>query len=411
MKKKPNIYHIVLDGFNSLVFMQALKDLKMVEAFNGFTFFKKNRANYNDTFASMASILNGSFFKDGSFKRWNRKKFNSGMLMKMNQHGYQINNYNVDKKFSFNNASLQKFQEDLLDKYISSSSHSSKILKAYNGFVNDYLSERIGKGTRLMLSKSLTPFKIWLKSSNGFPSFPIERFILSEFILSLPMMLDFVYNEKKINASGQYNFIHIMLPHSPYNWTRSFTSGESNYMEQVYCTINLMVLFINELKKFGRFKDSLIIFHSDHGWSEFDLDYPFLSKTPEKILQKIQTTTNHDPSRFLHRTHSLLLIKPPGSDSMKPFEVSDRLTQLIDIPSTISHLTGLEIIAKDGCSVFSNIKESNKEIHMYAGLHKYNKLGLKCVFGKHFLKGSLAHFSINQENEWKIYPDVPISWN
>ena len=409
---QPNIYHIVFDGFTSLVFLRALKDLSTFETFNGFTFFKNNRANYNDTVASLPSLSTGTFYEKGSFQHWKSRKFTSGIFMEMHENGYQLNLYTQNKKDSFEKAATKKFYDDLLNHYTPHASNALKTLKLYNYLADNRLSERIGKGTRLVLSKCMKPFKIQLNSNNGFPSFPVDRFLLSENVLALPMMLAFIRNEKTNPASGQYNFAHLMLPHIPVNWTRSFTAADDGfgYPEQVYCAINLMGLLINELKQRGRFSDSLIIFHSDHGWSGVDFEYPYMHEIPAPVLDKIQTITHHHPSRFLHRSHSLLLIKPPGPDNIRPLEISGKLTQLADIPATISHLTGRNTRWPVGMPVFSDNWDYNREVHLFAGLHRHNKLGLKCDFGKHFLKGRLAHVSLNPENEWKIYPDLPISW-
>jgi arylsulfatase A-like enzyme len=172
-----------------------------------------------------------------------------------------------------------------------------------------------------------------------------------------------------------------------------------------------MILLINELKRLHRFNNSLIIFHADHGWSEVDFQYPDLSDIPENVTHKIQQSINCTPTRFLHRSHALLLIKPPGTDGQQPLEISDRLTQLSDIPATICHLLNLNFSSHHGLPLFSEKRNGKREIHLFAGLHKYNKLGLKCDFGKHFFKGLLAHFSIKQDNYWKIHPDLPISWH
>lgn len=410
-KKMPNIYHILFDGFNSLAFLKALKDSGDANAFNGFTFFKKNRANYDDTFASNSSLRSGSFYSGGPFKMWDDVQLNPGIFQQMNQYGYQLNQYTDSRNIFYKNAVQIKFNDDMLDHYKSKTSSMVKLLKRYNHFTKYILSERIGKGTRLALSQIIKPFNIWLKNNNGFPSFPLDRFFLSDFTLSLPMMLDFINTEKKRPASGHYNFAHIMLPHSPFNWSRSLEFTKSSYEEQVYASLHLMKLLIDDLKQLGRFNDSLIIFHSDHGWSDVDFKYPYLDKIPKKMLNKIENTINHPPSRFLHRSHALLMIKPPNVDSMHPLEISDRLTQLADIPSTISHLLDWDIQTPEGCSVFSENWDHNRELHMFTGLHKYNKMGLKCDFGIHYLKGELAHFSINPNNKWKIYPDLPISWN
>jgi len=410
-QKKPNIYHILFDGFHSLVFLNALKTLNTINDFNGFTFFKKNRANYDDTFASFPSLWSGRFYKKGPFKHWIDIQKNPGIHSQLKRYGYELNQYTDNTDFTFNNTSLLKLNIDQINHYKPATSHAAKVLKSYNHFVKHLLSERIGKGTQLAFSKTIKPFNIQLKSKNGYPSFSVDRFLLSDFVLSLPLMLNFVKHEEKKPASGQYNFAHIMLPHSPFNWTRSFTSSDSSYIEQVYCSINLMILLINELKRLDRFNNSLIIFHADHGMSDVEFQYPFMDEVSEKIIKKIGSTINHPASRFLHRSHALLLIKPPGSDCIQPLEISDRITQLADIPPTIFDLLKWDSPTMYGSPIFSDNWDFTREIHLFSGLHRYNKLGLKCDFGKHFLRGHLAHFSLNTKNEWKIYPDLPISWN
>ncbi|MBC2716610.1 MAG: hypothetical protein HF978_15000 [Desulfobacteraceae bacterium] len=408
---KPNIYHILFDGFHSLVFLNALKTLNAINAFNGFTFFEKNRANYDDTFASFPSSRSGSFYEKGPFKHWIDIQDNPGIFSQLKKHGYELNQYTDNRNFIFNNTSLLKLNIDQLNHYKPATSHTSKALKRYDHIVKYQLTERIGKGTRLALSKFIKPFNIWLKNNNGYPSFPMDRFFLSDFVLSLPLMLEFINNEQDVPASGQYNFAHIMLPHSPFNWTRSFTASDSSYMEQVYCSMNLMILLINELKRIDRFKNSLIVFHADHGWSDVEFDYPYTADIPKSIFEILKNKINYTPFRFLHRSHALLLIKPPGSGEDKAFEVSDKLTQLADVPATISHLLSWNIKTPHGVPIFSGQWDFNRDLHMFAGLHRYNRLGLKCDFGTHFLKGRLAHVSINPENGWKHYPDLPISWD
>lgn len=407
---KPNIYHVLFDGFYSIAFRNALKNRDVMNLFNGFTFFEKNRSNYDDTFASNSSLRSGSYYSGGSFKSWDNVQLNPGLFGKINFWGYQLNQYTDNHNILYDNAVEIKLNEQMLHEYKLKTSTAVRLLMLYNGLTKYILSERIGKGARLAFSTLFKPFDIWFESKKDFPSFPLDGFLLSDFILSLPLMLCFINNEKYRPGSKQYNFIHIMQPHSPFVWTPSFTYSQSSFEEQVLCSINLMNFLIIELKRLGRFENSMIIFHADHGWSDTGLSYPFLDEIPKSILDKIEKTILHPPSRFLNRSHSLLMIKPPGSDSRKPLEISNRLTQLVDIPSTISHLLGWDIQTEQGSPIFSDQWDEHREIHMFAGLHRYNRLGLKCNFGKHFLRGGLAHFSLTADNEWRIYPDLPISW-
>jgi len=176
-KIKPNIYHVLFDGFNSLVFLRALKELGAIKNYNGFTFFEKNRANYDDTFASNPSLRSGSFYSEGPFKFWADTQLNPGIFGQINQYGYQLNQYTDNRNVIYKNAIQKRISEDLLDYYKPKTWNMAKLLKSYNHFTKYYLSERIGKGIRLALSKLIKPLNVRLKSNNGLPFFPVDKFI------------------------------------------------------------------------------------------------------------------------------------------------------------------------------------------------------------------------------------------
>ena len=75
----------------------------------------------------------------------------------------------------------------------------------------------------------------------------------------------------------------------------------------------------------------------------------------------------------------------------------------------VSRLSNLSLCITQRC--FYNVCLHDFECILLSEVCKYNKIGLKSDFGTHFLKGRLAHVSLNPENDWKIYPDLPISWN
>jgi len=85
-------------------------------------------------------------------------------------------------------------------------------------------------------------------------------------------------------------------------------------------------LLLNALKEADRYDDSAVFFFSDHG--DFTGDYGLVEKTQNTFQDCL--------------THVPLIIKPPKSSDVKP-DISSALVELVDFPSTVSELTGIDL--------------------------------------------------------------------
>jgi len=111
--------------------------------------------------------------------------------------------------------------------------------------------------------------------------------------------------------------IHLVLPHSPEVLTADCSydvaGSESTQLDQAGCATKLLVDFVERLKELGRFDNSLVIAHADHG------------------VYKPENSVENSAERVSLR--ALLLIKPIGSDG--ELAVSDVKSTVIDIAPTL----------------------------------------------------------------------------
>jgi hypothetical protein len=150
---------------------------------------------------------------------------------------------------------------------------------------------------------------------------------------------------------------------------------------------------ISELKRLGRYKDSMIIFQSDHGMGPqlFQLggEFAYDSVSPE-VTQRIKSIDDVDgernPEEFLLRLHALLAIKLPMSERT-PMQVSPVQTQLADVAATIYSALRVQGVPTDGQSVFALSEGEPREIHIFV-----------------VSDPDLAHLSFTRGQGWRIYP-------
>jgi hypothetical protein len=160
-----------------------------------------------------------------------------------------------------------------------------------------------GEDLRLVRNRNFLPFSV-----------PITSYL---------SFLNVLEQEAKLPARGRYTLIHAVLPHSPEvlaaDCSYDVAGSETTPLEQAGCATKLLVAFVERLKELGRFDNSLVIVHADHGVYE-----------PENSAE--------NPAERVS-LHALLLIKPVGSDG--ELTVSDVKSTVIDIAPTL--LSALEI--------------------------------------------------------------------
>ncbi len=421
---KPNLYHITWDSHDSDSFEKFLPDKEIAEELDGFIFFKENRSNYAWTAPSVASYMTGSFYREGSMQQWIQRRFQEevGVTEELYQADFEVSNYvhshfYVERRASHVATILGMMAES--DPLVLVANFADLwLLRTVPNFLQDEVYFD-GKGACSRLLPVLE------RSLSGRPSRPPAAGGEQESrpFYSVKLARRLIEDEKLRPARGQYVYAHIYLPHPPYvlneeceyapqaesfkkvldftfNTAISPDEVEQAFYRQSACASRLMVEFIRELKRLGRYEESAIIFHSDH------------TRTFEKVRRyPHHTRDNRQPESpmLLDKTaRSLLLVKPQGRAGI-PLETSERLTQLVDLPATIYDMLDVvpTVPPQEGQSVLSRGFPRDREIHLFLGYTQIDERGRRIWLGSDFQEGEMNHFSYNASTGWKRYPNLP----
>lgn len=372
--KSQYVYHLVLDGFTSHVFNHLINTENLINDFDGYIFYKNNKANYGRTHLSVPSYLSGNLYNKKSLNQFpefmiNNWKDGYPKILSQNQISQAYFTYirSYFNSYICNNNKLA-YCESYVDKYaINPNKNDSylpldiifyKIMPSSIKFslwrLNGY-KERPAEIIELpfMISRFLNSFTKDHININNNEKWESNRHIQS---YSYNGFLDFLQWDKNYGKNIQYKYVHLLIPHGPY--TRDKNCNLKKIPNDVYgsiehhkCGIHIINLLNNHLKKLGRFKESTIIINSDHGTvSDFIDRFPawdndFLLETQKnpslldkKIIHKNKGNVSDRPASQIElRAAALLLIKNKGKEN-EDLIISKFNSQLVDLYPTILSL-------------------------------------------------------------------------
>ncbi len=421
----PNVYHLVFDGFGSAVFDEAVTS-DVLEDLDGFTFFRKARANYIWTNYSMASYLTGTFYRAGDLERWLNLRRNEGALLKLANAGYYLTQYVPVRYYMHNKTS---HLVDLVD--VASIHRMSESIQGFPDFLDLWLDRVIPRGIGVMAGlfrssgrseKSLHRDSLpkWTRSNQD----ELARFLagrtnqnlerkewIRKIYQSRPLMARLLAEESSLPGRGQYVHLHTYITHEPHDVLdgNCRLCGGMKPRDQARCALRFVKKFTDKLKALGRYHGSVIIIQADHGSSIVGPSDPSL-RMPASILDEMVSADGLPGSLLYNRTFPLLLIKPPDT-SGHPMRISDAPVQLADIPATLCKFLGLKEGEGVGKSVFSIGESEEREIHMYFGFAWVDKHGKVQWAGKQHGPGKAFHVSFTSGKGYKRYPRIPFQWD
>jgi len=393
-----NVYHIIFDKYSSRVFLDMLNGLDVTHKFDGFTYFANNRSNYLFTRASVPSFMTGTLYRSGSLKAWVEEWRAAGIIRNLYDAGYAVSMYAPNKSWRHEKASHIATYPQIWIRY-----HPLFLISFISDLwlvrvVPHLLEGQVYSGRKRVFLQLFLPPEI-----QGVENARILASVLS--------MRQLILDEASRPDHGQYVYAHIIAPHEPYIMNGDCVfSTHSNYSEQALCVTRLMTEFISKLKELERYHKATIILQSDTGEWRVGPNDPSEYSMSQEIEKQIEEVKLRGSSRSIeNQTHSLLLIKP-SLHFGTPFTVSDRPTQLLDVPATLYDILGLPFKSEMGKSAFAPDFPPDREIHTYLGYSQAGPRGTSKVFGKNLFKGEMNHFSYTHNKGWKVYPNIPVRW-
>jgi len=371
-----NVYHIVLDEMQTDAAKIFLQEYYKYDHLPGFILFDNNISNYLYTEASLPSYMTGSLYAGGDFEDWKESFKNRGILKALSTAGYNCIFFSARRSWCNKYVSECYSLEDIYEKYSGEKySHIKDFVQIWfarimpNALTNEALDigRKIGKFVfDLTRSASITvPHSI----SEGKEPFS-SRLLLKEVLKT----------EDNRPASGQYVYVHAILPHGPYVLDENGDyhpnlreEGTAAYYGQVQCAFKLIFEFIEKLKRLGRYDDATIVIQADTGHGHRG----FIRKNGSRLIATVDLQdTDHKVSIFnnkdnwsekqlIARTMALLMIKT--QNDRRPFRFSSRKSQLIDLYPTLIDLLNLKNTDEkiDGLSLFSQEFPVNREANFF----------------------------------------------
>lgn len=361
--KLPNIYHIVLDEMQTEVAKQIIAQEEMESDLLGFTFFEDNLANYPYTHASLPSYMTSTFFDvSQKYEDWQYSFSEKGLAPWLESKGYVQWQYAAEARWIPDQTTHTTHLYEVKDKYLGNMFKQTRFASLLLARIlpTTLTNESLGITSQLRETLFDETKVAQLGDENVAP------------YISLLMFDKLKQEELTRPTFNQYVYMHAALPHLPYILDencqiRTSPPGRTalEYVDQSKCALNQTIEFLNVLKKQGKYDNSLIVVHSDHG----DGHHGFITikdgeiSTTKENRSDFVANSNRTEEWLDARSYSLLMIKPPGETD--ELQISSTPTQLVDLYPTIVDLVSDDKIEAEGESVFTIDAQTDRSIQRF----------------------------------------------
>lgn len=367
LNKTGNVYHIILDGFQTEMFEYLIKRYPNY-SFNNFTFYPNFKSEFMYTDQSFPALFWGTDNKsiwNHSLHVWSEEFWKNGWCKKISENNVRVSIYRFrdwqpdcakhevrmgfNKKFEKyllrNDANFRDISIKSVSNYIVIDLVFKRILPYSWVYLLDKLNARVSGIKDIDMQQGNYGFSL----TKFFKIYPTETFGPTDYSFhSYVNFKQMELDEESRLSEGEYVFTHLIIPHGPYLFSATGglldgdTSGVNGYYEQAKFSLNLVKSFIEKLKKLGRYDNSLIIIHADHGWgysshifNELELNNNKTTDLRNKVPKssEINLWTGELIDSY---TKALLLIKWPQSVNQNTLMKTSKISvQLKNIAPTI----------------------------------------------------------------------------
>ena len=339
-KNLPNVYHLLFDGYQSELFLESLKEYDTEDKLQGFTFFPNNYSIFRKTKRSLRAIFSSA--RPTSFsssEKYDKAAFRAkGLVYGLKKHGYKTICLNCLKTHHTDPNS--EFGFDLRTRLQVKADKSLEDHSFYQFWAESYLPGIF------LSSLSLDPIDPNTIDFKLRKSRPIRHF---------QAFKKYLQDERLLPEKNRYTHLHLLVPHDPFvlDSNCQFNKGlpKTTRLAQGHCAFKMIDQFITRLKDLGRYENSLIMIHADHGLGIKEFGAELRAK---ELLSHMSGDDLTAAIRKLNLRRASLLVKSPNT--LSEFAIDEKLTSILDIAPTIygaigapipEHFEGIDVFSRD----------------------------------------------------------------
>ena len=338
--RNENVFHVVLDGFQSGIFQDIVeRDQEIAAGLEGFLYFPDTLTASEVTQLSFAAFLTGREYRNKEPMK--TYLFNSRLLrMGTSEPLGNVSNilevassrgFEVEVATPFVLIDNQEFYSRFLfiHRPYSSESNLVEVVDYQTSFVADLIFFRSAPKA---LKKYVYNEGRWRMSSLYSPKLGLNF----NHHAGMQFLKDVTNAFAIANDSNVYKLIHLVTPHSPFVTDaycrfagRELEREYVNIYNQARCALVQLIELLDEFKNSGVYDSATVLVHGDHG-----IRLPFGDFVGKR------NRGGDDIPRAIGNTNPLLLIKPPGRGGQLVTVGAE--VSLTDIPKTISELLQMD---------------------------------------------------------------------
>ncbi|MBP7569953.1 MAG: sulfatase-like hydrolase/transferase [Acidobacteria bacterium] len=327
LSRGTNIIHLVLDGFPSEIFAEAMDGQRGARDrdFSGFVFFADHLGSFRSTRGSMPAMLAGvNYRNEAPFNDFRARAWRgSSIFSVLARQGYRIHS------ITFHPGEHPP------------SSIGRRAVRY--GIPTPYADRRTYERFAAAQVLDLTLFR-HAPTSLKRRVYNDDRWVLQQWTGSaarqvrqsnhLAFLDDFTRRLAIASDQPVYLFLHVIPPHPPVVLDSSCTFvgqqplTRATFAGQAACALTHVRGFLDRLRALGVYDSSAILLTADHGWALDRPDHP---------LRDILTPGGR-LDRMASEAMPLLAVKLPGAEG--PLRTSHAPTAITDVPATIAAVAG-----------------------------------------------------------------------
>jgi hypothetical protein len=324
---RQNVFHFVLDGFQSDAFEDILEAdrAQMDRWFDGSTFFVNHLGAFPTTILSIPAMLTGAVHRNQEpMRQFMTREFRKASLFRvLRARGYQVD---VVSGLSYDRGGATNFYR-LPAPYVT--------YDAYTRFAGWQLADlALFRHAPHVLKPWIYNDQSWrLQATLGESEFTAARRYGP--VNAQAFLADYTARMRVGAPKPTYKYIHVPTPH----WPVSVNAGceyigarslrRPNYTDQARCALRRVGELLDRLRELDLYDSSLVLITSDHG----------VALPPEGFTGD-RDMLGTPLSALAGSALALLVVKPPASTG--PVRVSEAPSAISDVPATVADTLGLE---------------------------------------------------------------------